>query len=81
VNDIQLPCISEKEDFINCIRSRKDPIITAEIGHRAATVCQIGCIAAKLGQKLQWDPVAEKFAGSAEANQMLSRPLRAPWTL
>lgn len=79
-NDIQLPCISEKEDFINCVRSRKEPIITAEIGHRAATICQIGLIAAKLGQKLKWDPAAEKFSGNDEANKLLHRPLRAPWT-
>jgi len=80
-NDIHLPCVSEKEDFINCVRSRKDPIITAEIGHRTATICQIGFIAARLGQKLKWDPAAEKFTANDEANQLLSRPLRAPWTL
>lgn len=80
-NDLELPCISEKEDFIHCVRSRKEPIITAEIGHRAATMCQIGYIAAKLGQKLKWDPVAEKFTGNEAANQLLSRPVRAPWNL
>ena len=80
-NEIQLPCISEKEDFINCVRSRKEPIVTAEIGHRAATICQIGFIAAKLGEKLKWDPAAEKFTGNDEANKLLTRPLRAPWTL
>lgn len=80
-NEFQLPCISEKEDFINCVRSRKEPIVTAEIGHRAATICQIGLIAAKLGQKLKWDPAAEKFTGNDEANKMLSRPLRAPWSI
>lgn len=79
--EIELPCISEKEDFINCVRSRKDPIITAEIGHRAATICHIGFIAAKLGQKLKWDPVAEKFTGNDEANKLLRRPLRAPWAI
>ena len=80
-DDLELPCISEKQDFINCVRSRKEPIITAEIGHRAATMCQIGYIAAKLGQKLHWDPLAEKFSGNDEANKLLSRPVRAPWSI
>lgn len=80
-NDIQLPCINEKEDFISCVRRRKEPIVTAEIGHRAATICQIGFIAAKLGQKLRWDPATERFTGNDEANKLLSRPLRAPWTI
>lgn len=80
-NDIALPCISEKQDFIDCVRSRKEPIITAEIGHRAATICQIGFIAAKLGQTLKWDPAVERFTNSDEANKMLSRPIRAPWSL
>ena len=80
-NDIELPRISEKQDFINCIRSRKETIIPAEIGHRTASMCQIGYIAAKLGQKLKWDPAAEKFVGNDEANKLLTRPLRAPWSL
>lgn len=80
-NDIELPRLSEKEDFINCVRSRKEPLITAEIGHRAATICQIGHIAAKLGKKLKWDPGAEKFTGNEEANALLTRQLRAPWTI
>lgn len=80
-SELQLPCISEKEDFINCVRSRKETIIPAEVGHRTAAMCQIGFIAARLGQKLQWNPAAEKFSGNDEANKMLSRPLSAPWTI
>ena len=80
-NEIQLPRLSEKEDFINCVKSRKEPIIPAEIGHRDATIAQIGFIASKLGQKLQWDPVTEKFIGNEAANRMLSRPMRGPWAV
>ena len=80
-NEIQLPRLSEKDDFINCVKSRKEPIIPAEIGHRDATIAQIGFIASKLGRKLQWDPVAEKFIGNEAANRMLSRPMRGPWAV
>lgn len=80
-NDITLPCVGEKEDFVSCVRSRNQPIITAEIGHRAATMCQIGHIAASFGNKLKWDPMAEQFIGSDAANALLTRPYRASWPL
>ena len=32
------------------------------------------------GKKLGWDPVKQQF-NDAEANKMLSRPMRAPWKL
>jgi hypothetical protein len=34
-----------------------------------------------LGRKLQWDPEAEKFVGDDEANAMLTRKQREPWTM
>jgi len=78
-NDLTLPCVGEKEDFVSCIRSRNEPIISAEIGHRTATMCQIGQIAASLGKRLKWDPAAEQFIGHDAANALLTRPHRAPW--
>ncbi len=35
----------------------------------------------QLGRKLSWDPATESFASDAEANSMLSRPRREPWTI
>jgi len=35
----------------------------------------------KLPRKLFWDPVKERFKNDDEANAMLSRPMRAPYTL
>jgi hypothetical protein len=34
-----------------------------------------------LGRKLKWDPDAERFAGDDEANTMLSRKQREPYTI
>jgi hypothetical protein len=63
------------------VKSRRETIIPAEIGHRAASMAQIAYIAARLDTKLKWDPVAERFPGHDEANAMLSRPMRAPWKI
>ena len=78
-NDIQFPLITEKQDFVNCVKSRKETMIPAEIGHRAATMCQIGHIAIETGSKLKWNPATERFTNNDEANKLLSRPQRAPW--
>jgi predicted dehydrogenase len=77
--DTKLPLRSEKQDFIDSVKSRKETLIPAEVGHRTASLCQIGHIAVGLGRKLVWDPGTERFAGSDEANALLARPQRAPW--
>ena len=71
----------EHDDFLKCVKSRKDPYFPVDIGHRVSTVCHLANLAIKLGRKLKWDPVAEQFAGDAEANTMLDRPRRDPWQL
>lgn len=71
-------------NFVECIRTRKTPICDAVVGHRSVSVCHLGNISLRLGNKaLQWDPLDERFvgAGSGEANEMLSRPMRGPWTV
>ncbi|MBM4070768.1 MAG: Gfo/Idh/MocA family oxidoreductase [Planctomycetes bacterium] len=70
-------------NFISCIRSRRAPICNVGVGHRSVTVCHIGNIAIRLGnnQQLRWDPAAERFTNSEEANAMLRREWRAPWRL
>lgn len=71
-------------NFIDCYKSRKQPICNVEVGHRSVSVCHIGniCLRAGLG-KLNWNPVEERFEGNnAEAaNKWLSREMRAPWKL
>ena len=71
----------EHRDFLDCVKSRKDPYFPVDIGHRVSTVCHLGNIVIKLGRKLKWDPEQEIFPGDDEANAMLSRSMRSPWTL
>ena len=66
-------------NWLDCIQSRKQPICTAEVGHRTCSTCLISHIAMKLDRKLFWDPANERFRGDDEANAMLSRSQRAPW--
>lgn len=68
-------------DFLNAIKTRKNPICDVEIGHRTATVCTIGNIAYELKRPLRWDPKKEKFKRDSQANAKLSRALRKEWKI
>jgi hypothetical protein len=69
------------ENFVECIRTRALPICDVEVGHRTMTVCHLGNIAYRLRRALRWDPTAERFLGDAEADRLLDRARREPWTL
>ena len=69
------------KDFLDAIQSRRNPISDVEIGHRTATVCTIGNIAYRLKRSLRWNPAKEKFENDAEANRLLSRPMRKEWSV
>lgn len=71
----------EHRNFIDCVKSRKPCYAPAETGHRTISIAHIGNIAMMLGRKLKWDPQAEQFVDNAEANAMLTRKQREPWTL
>jgi predicted dehydrogenase len=65
-------------DFLDAIRSGRDPVCTAEIGHRTASVCHLCVIGYEVGAPLSWDPVAERFHGSnaAAGNALLGTLVR-----
>ena len=68
-------------NWFGCIKSRERPSSHEEIGHRAASLGQLVSIAYKLERSLKWDPAKEVFEGDEEANRLMARPMRAPWTL
>ena len=70
-----------RENFLECVRNRKAPIASAEIGHRSAALCHLGNIAMLLGKPLQWDPDKEEFVGNDSANRMRFRSMREPWNV
>lgn len=68
------------KNFLDCMRSRELPICDVETGHRSATVCHLGNLVARLGRPVKWDPETETCPGDAEAQAMIDRPYRAPWS-
>jgi hypothetical protein len=57
------------------------PAVEIEIGHRVATLCNLGNIAYLLGRKLAWDGVEQQVVGDEQANRLLGKPQRAPYHL
>lgn len=69
------------QNWLDCIKTRAEPVAPVEVGHRSVTVCHLANIARELRRKLRWDPVAETFPEDEEACALVHRPRRAGWEL
>jgi hypothetical protein len=72
---------NHRRNFLDCVKTRQQPVSPVEAAVRSDTVCHLEDIAIRLGRKLRWDPQAERFTNDPEANRLLTRPLRSPWQL
>lgn len=70
---------SDKQDFVHAIRTGTSTLEPAEVGHRTASLCQLGLIAVTLGTRLRFDPERETFPDDNAACAMLTSSRRAPW--
>lgn len=71
--------LNHLRDFLNCVRSRRNPVTDAGVAHRTMTSNLIMDICLDLKRSLKWDPAKEEFIGDDEANRLRSRAMRAPW--
>ncbi len=68
-----------RRNWLDCIRSREEPIMPIEAGHRIASMCILGNLAYRLGRTLEFDPETERVLNDEEANRHLHEPGRGPW--
>lgn len=66
-------------NFLEAIRSRRDPVCTVEMGRAAALFAHLGNIAYRTGGNLVWDESAGRFTDNAAANRLIRPEYRAPW--
>ena len=55
------------QNFVDCVRSRENPIAPVEVGCSTNTLCCINNIARELGRPVRWNPATLSFEGDKEA--------------
>lgn len=79
-NEINLYKSEEQHgNWLDCIRTRLQPISPVEVGHRSCSTCLLHHMVMKVKRTLHWDPMNERFVNDDEANSMLNRPHRFPY--
>ena len=70
-------------NFIDAVRANNRGLLRAEVHetHLSTAYPLLGNIAYRLGRGLRFDAKTERFAGDAEADRMLPRRFRAPFTV
>ncbi|MEE8451598.1 MAG: Gfo/Idh/MocA family oxidoreductase [Thermoguttaceae bacterium] len=77
-DEIHFRLKSDKQDFIDCVKTRGETLEPAEVGHRVTSLCHLGHIAIQVGEKLQWDPAKERFLDNDAANAWIDKPIHTP---
>ena len=63
-------------NFIEGMKSRKQPISDVWSHNRMLEICHLSNIAMRLGREIKWDPVKREIIGDAQANSFLARENR-----
>ena len=71
--------LAHVRNFLDCVKSRQQPVSNVEQGHRSTTAAHLGNIALHTGRKIHWDAEKEQVIDDGEANKMLRRQYRKPW--
>ena len=73
--------IAHLRNFVDCIKSRSQPAADIETGHISSALCHLGNIAYRVGREVAFDPATRTVTGDRDADLLLSRAYRSPWTL
>lgn len=78
--------VAHLANFVECVRSRREPRAPIETGHYASLAMHAANIAYRLGRRLYFHPQQQKFFADGdmtkpdeEANKMQDRTFRAPY--
>jgi predicted dehydrogenase len=72
---------AHKRDFFTAIRDGKRPACDIHIGHVSSSLTHLGNIAWRVNRKLRFEASSQSFPGEQDANALLGRSYREPWTL
>lgn len=71
------------QNFIDCVRSRENPIAPVEVGCSTNTLCCLANISRELNRPVKWDPATLSFVNDKEAaaHRLYWYQYRNPYTL
>jgi predicted dehydrogenase len=69
------------KDFLESIRSRKEPACPIENGRLVALYAHMANIALRTNSRLDWDPATNTFGNNKAANSLITPVYRKPWEL
>jgi len=68
-------------DFVACMKSRKKPITSEQVGGRSAICCHLMNQAYYNHAMIKWDPKKLVLAGGTGNRKWLTRNYRSPWSV
>jgi len=68
-------------NFLDCLRSRQQPVENLEVAHFVSTVAHLGNLALRTGAKIVWDAQQERVVDNPKAEALVNRAYRPPWSL
>jgi hypothetical protein len=71
------------QDFVDCVRSRENPIAPVEVGCSTNTLCCLANIARELNRPVKWNPATLSFVNDREAaaHRLYGYTYRRPYVL
>lgn len=69
------------KNFIECIKTRKDPACTIENGRLVAAYAHMANIALRTKSRLEWNEASNNFGNNTAANALITPVYRKPWVL
>ena len=69
------------KNFLECIKTRKDPACPVENGRLVGQYAHMGNIALRTNSRLEWDQTERNFGSNQAANELITPEYRAPWKL
>jgi Oxidoreductase family, C-terminal alpha/beta domain/Oxidoreductase family, NAD-binding Rossmann fold/TAT (twin-arginine translocation) pathway signal sequence len=75
------PATFHVRNFLDCMRTRSQPLTNADAACNAHIACHAANIAVALDRKVTYDPVKHEFVSDDQANRLRSEALREPWRI
>ena len=68
-------------NFLDCVKSRQQPVLNVDIGHHVSTVAHLGNLSYRTGRKIVWDAANQKVVDDPQADALVGVKYRDPWKL